>query len=300
MRKTLRLIWIIITAPFRFVIWLFRKIVKGFRNFFHDAYLFFTEEEEDTPLPDAFAKTIQNPQGILYHVNILRKHLFRAAVAVVITTAISFTFAQKTLLFLSAPLGANGLDRLRAIDVTENIGTVMRVSLLIGFALAFPYVIFELWMFIAPGVHRRSRLMGFFSIPIATLFFVGGMAFAYYIMLPVALNFLLGDFLGLKTEARPASYFSFVTSVMFWIGISFEFPLVIYVLASVGIVRGESLAQQWRFAIVIISIVAAAITPTIDPINMGLVMGPMILLYFLSIGLAYIAQRGRAKREEAT
>jgi len=94
-------------------------------------------------------------------------------------------------------------------------------------------------------------------------------------------------------------YFSFVTGLMFWIGIFFEFPLVIYVLSSMGLVKPAILMQQWRLAIVIIAILAAAITPTIDPVNMGLVMLPMVLLYFVSIGLSYIAYAGR-KQKNAT
>jgi sec-independent protein translocase protein TatC len=80
---------------------------------------------------------------------------------------------------------------------------------------------------------------------------------------------------------------------MFWIGIAFEFPLVIYVLTAIGFVKPRVLAKQWRIAVVIISILAAAITPTVDPVNMGLVMLPMILLYFISIILSYVAYAGR-------
>jgi sec-independent protein translocase protein TatC len=131
------------------------------------------------------------------------------------------------------------------------------------------------------------------AIPAVVIFFLGGMMFAYFVMLPTAIPFLL-NFLGMTPQIRPSSYISFTTGLMFWVGIAFEFPLVIFVLAGVGLVKAKTLAQQWRLAVVIIAIVAAAITPTVDPVNMSLVMGPMILLYFLSIGLAAIAQRGRA------
>jgi len=85
---------------------------------------------------------------------------------------------------------------------------------------------------------------------------------------------------------------------MFWIGLIFEFPLAIFVLANMGLIQAKTLASQWRIAVVVIAIAAAAITPTIDPVSMGLVMGPMIFLYFLSIGLAYIAQGRRIRSEE--
>jgi sec-independent protein translocase protein TatC len=100
--------------------------------------------------------------------------------------------------------------------------------------------------------------------------------------------------MGLSTVPRPSSYFNFVTRISFWIGLAFELPLLSYILADLGILKADQLLAQWRLAIVIIAVLAAAITPTIDPFNMALVMGPMILLYFLSIGLAYFAQRGRA------
>ncbi len=91
------------------------------------------------------------------------------------------------------------------------------------------------------------------------------------------------------------SYIRFVTSLLFWIGIAFQFPLIVFGMAGMGIVRAEDLVRHWRIAIVVIAIISAMITPTIDPINMALVMGPMILLYFLSIGLAFIAQGRRDK-----
>jgi sec-independent protein translocase protein TatC len=293
MRNLLRSFWHNITAPFRLFTILIRGISRRLRNRYQRIVAFFTEEEEDTSLPDAFAKTIENPQGILFHLNELRKHLLRSIIVLIITTTLAFTYITKIMEFLAIPL-EGGLDALKAIEVTENIGTVMRVSLLSGFAIAFPYIVFELWLFIAPGIRTRSRLKGLFAIPVAIMLFVAGLAFTYYIMLPTALPFLF-NFMGLTTEARPASYFSFVTGLLFWIGIAFEFPLLTYFLADFGIVDADMLKSQWRLAIVIIAVLAAAVTPTIDPINMGLVMAPMIALYFLSILLAMYAQRARKK-----
>lgn len=277
--------------PIRLVGLFFRGIARWFAGLRDGFREFFAEEPEDTPLPDAFAKTVENPYGILEHLDALRKHLLRSVLFLFITTAASFSFAQQILEFLTRPL-ENGLQSMVAIDVTEPIGTLMRVSLLSGFALALPYIALELWMFIAPGVSRRTRIYGLLSIPIIVLFFIAGMAFAYYVMLPTAVPFLL-NVLGIPTQVRPSSYVGFVTGILFWIGIAFEFPLVIFLLASLGMVKARTLAQQWRLAVVIISILAALITPTIDPVNMALVMGPMILLYFFSIVLASLAQRGK-------
>ncbi len=120
------------------------------------------------------------------------------------------------------------------------------------------------------------------------------MGFTYFILLPNALPFLLG-ILGIQAQLRPQSYFSFVTGLMFWIGVAFEFPLVIYLLTAIGLIKPQPLARNWRIAVVVIAILAALITPTPDPLNMSLVMLPMIVLYFISIGLSYFAYQERAR-----
>ncbi len=291
MRKFLRALQRILLAPFRFILWLLRGIARWFSNLKTEIQEFFTEEPEDTPLPDAFAKTMENPMGLLVHLDALRKHLMRAVLFMAITTGFAFIYAGRLIDLLASPIG--GITHLQPIDVTEPIGVFMRVSLLVGFSLALPYIALELWMFAAPGLSRRSRVWGLVAIPAVVVFFVGGMAFAYFVMLPTALPFLL-NFLGMTPQIRPSSYIGFTTSLMFWVGIAFEFPFVIFVLAALGLVKARGLAQQWRLAVVAIAILSAAITPTVDPVNMSLVMGPMIVLYFLSIGLAYLAQRGRA------
>ncbi len=294
MRKAFTAIWWVISAPFKAVFWIFKKIYQWIGNMVAGFKVLFLEEPEDTPLPESLAKAVQSPMDILDHLNELRKNLFRGVLFFVITTALSFIFIEELLDWISKPIG--GIDSLQAIEVTEPLGTVMRVALLAGFSAALPYITFELWLFAAPGLKRRSRIFGLFAIPIAFLFFICGMAFAYYVMMPTALPFLI-NFMGINTVPRPSSYVRFVTGLMFWIGIAFEFPLVIFALANMGIIKARTLSSQWRIAVLVIAIASAAITPTIDPVNMGLVMGPMILLYFLSIGLAYIAQGRRDQAE---
>ena len=278
-----------ITTPFRFIFKLIRSIIHWFITRIQSVVFFFTHEIEDSPLPDALAKAVQNPQGILENLNDLRKHLIRMVLAVALTTGLSLVFNHQILTYLSAPL-PGGLESLVAIEVTEPIGTVMRVALLSGFALAFPYIAFEVWWFMAPGLHVTSRRWSLLAIPISVLFFLGGMAFSFYVLLPAALPFML-NFMGIATIPRPSNYIVFVTGLMFWIGVAFEFPLVIFLLAKLRLVSARQLIQQWRLAIVIIAVIAAMVTPTVDPVNMALVMGPLIVLYFLSIGLAKIARR---------
>jgi sec-independent protein translocase protein TatC len=213
----------------------------------------------------------------------------------IVTVGISLYYASAILDWLARPIG--GIDELQAIDVTEPIGSVMRVALLSGFSLALPYVSMEVLLFAAPGLKRRARMQGFISIPLIVLFFFAGMAFAYFFMLPSALPFLL-NFMGIPTLVRPSSYIRFTTGLMFWIGLAFEFPLIAYVLSSMGVLRAELLRELWRVAFILLAVMAAAITPTIDPINMMIVLIPLWALYGISIVLAYIAQGRRARRIE--
>ena len=301
MRKFFSTIWWIILAPFRFVIWIFKRIGNWIKNVFADIGKVFTDEPEDKPITETVGMAIDNPQefglALFEHLNALRKHIFRAVLFMVLTTSLTAFFMRDLLAWLTEPVG--GIEALQAIEVTESIGVVMRIALLGGFALALPYIIFELYLFIAPGLKARARVTGLLAIPIAFLFFVGGMAFAYFVMMPTALPFLL-NFMDIPTAIRPASYVKFVTGLLFWIGIAFQFPLIVFALAGMGLVQAEDLVKHWRIAVVVIAIVSAMITPTIDPVNMALVMGPMIVLYFLSIGLAYIAQGRREKKALAS
>ena len=289
MSRYLRLFWFIVSAPFRFINWLVRTILTGTKRFFQTIYLFFTEEEEESTLPDAFAKTIQNPLGLWEHINELRKHLFRSALYMVVASSIAFLFITPIMDFMAMPL-PGGIKSLQAVDVTEPVGTVMRVTILAGITLSFPLIVFEIWLFIAPGLKRSERFFTLLAMPFAYAFFLFGLAFAYYLMLPAALPILL-NFMGLSTLPRPNSYFPFVVNLLFWMGLAFEFPLVIFILARIGLVTARNLIDQWRIAIVVIAILAAAITTTTDPANMALVMLPMSVLYFISIILAFFAQK---------
>lgn len=295
LQRLFKAFWRVITFPF---VLIFNILAFPFR-LIKKANRFLNEEPEDErPLIDALSSLATETEArasFWDHIEALRMHLLRAVLSLVVTVVISFSFTQYIVDFLARPVG--GLKNLIAIEVTESIGVFMRVALLSGIALALPYIAFELWLFAAPGLRPSERKVGLLGIPLAAIFFIAGMAFCYFVLLPSALKFLL-NFMGVHTQLRPNSYFSFVTSLLFWIGISFEFPLVIYVLTMIGFVKPQILAQQWRLAIVIISIIAAAITPTVDPVNMGLVMIPMILLFFLSIGLSYIAYAGRSKRAQ--
>jgi len=257
--------------------------------------VFLSADPGDRPLTDIIADVAAEPRALLEPIDALRKHILRALVGLAVAVGVSFIFTQKIVIFLAGPIG--GLEKLQAIEVTETVGVFMRVALLCGFSLAIPYIAFELWLFAAPALRPRAKVIGLVSIPLVLIFFAGGMVFAYIELLPPALKFLI-NFMGITVIPRPASYISFVTGVLFWIGVAFEFPLVIYVLTAMGLVKPHNLLKHWRIGIVIIAILAAAITPTTDPVNMALVMGPMVMLYFIGIGLSYLAAMGQKNRNK--
>ena len=293
MRKFFSGLWWLVTAPFRLLWWIITLPVRAYRQ----VRGFLTEEPEEHELMDVVSGVISDKdvrQAMWDQVEDLRKHLLRSILGLALAVSVSFIFTKPLIEYLAQPVG--GLEAMRAIEVTESIGVFMKVALLSGVVLSLPYIAFEFWLFAAPGIRPRSRSSSLLAIPLSTLLFVAGMAFAFYVMMPAALPFLL-NFMGIQAELRPASYFNFVTGVMFWIGVAFEFPLVIYALTAMGIVKPQVLAEQWRIAIILIALLAAAITPTVDPVNMALVMLPMILLYFVSIGLSRIAYRDRLKQE---
>jgi sec-independent protein translocase protein TatC len=281
--KFFRKVWQGITAPFR---WLGRQIARPFRKI----AAFFGEEPEDAPVTDSLKLAFEEPASFLEHIGALRKHLLRSLIVLLICAVLAFIYLPQLLDFISMPI--DGLDKLTAVDVTEPISVGMRVVLLAAFAVALPYIILELFLFVGPALSRRARLIGLLAIPLVAVFFFGGMAFTYYLILPTGLPVLL-NFLDLETQIRPSSYVKFTTGLMFWIGVVFEFPLLAYLLSAMRILTPGMLIKNWRIAVVVIAVLAALITPTIDPINMLLVMIPLIFLYVLSILLSVLAGGGR-------
>jgi len=233
--------------------------------------------------------TATNPSEMPFmaHFEELRRRLMIGVVALVITTLASFSFSTCLLNLLAAPIG--GLDKLQSIEVTESVSVYMRVSLLSGVVFAMPVIVYQFLRFILPGLKPNEKKWVIIAVPAATVLFAGGIAFTYFIMLPPAIKFLT-TFLAIQTAPRLKNYMDFVLNLLFWVGISFESPLLIYVLAKLHVVNGKMLLRQWRIAIVIITIMAAVITPTVDPINMGILMIPLFGLYLLSVILAFLAR----------
>ena len=151
-------------------------------------------------------------------------------------------------------------------------------------------------MFIAPGLTAREKRYLFGFMPAALLAFAGGVAFAYYVLTPPALHFLLtfgGDVA--VPMIRVSNIINLMIRLLFWMGLAFETPLIMYLLANLGIVSAPGLGRFRRYWVVVAFILAAIITPTVDPVNQGLGAGPLLVLYEAGIILARIAGRGRNK-----
>ena len=224
---------------------------------------------------------------LLEHLKEFRTRLVRIAIALIITTAISFAFAAQVFEILLQPLGD---VTVQALKPTESIGNYMKVALLCGVILAMPVIVYQLGRFIAPGLTKKEKRYLYLLVPGATLCFLMGVAFAYFVMMPTALGFL-GEFMSGLIEQNWAigEYLSFVTSLLFWIGVAFELPLFVYFLAKAGIIDAKTLSKNRKYALVAIAVLAAVITPTVDPLNMALVMGPLVVLYEVGVLLAKFA-----------
>lgn len=224
---------------------------------------------------------------IIEHLEELRDRLIKSAIALTVTTVISFAFARKFLEILIAPMGQTPPV---SPSPTANIIIFTKVALISGVALAMPVLVYQLIRFIAPGLTPQEKRYLYAILPGATVSFVAGAAFAYFVMLPAAIPFLKGF---LSDIIQPNwfidRYISFITSLLFWIGVSFETPLLMFFLAKIGIISPAVLSRYRKYAILVIAVIAAVITPTIDPFNMLLVMGPLILLYEIGILLAKLA-----------
>jgi sec-independent protein translocase protein TatC len=224
---------------------------------------------------------------LMGHLKELRNRLIWAMIALGITTAISFLFAKQILVILIEPLGDT---QPQALKPTESIGNYMKVALMSGVTLAMPVFVYQVGRFIAPGLTKKERRYVFLLVPGATLCFLTGVAFAYFVLLQTAIPFLQGFMSDIILQQWAiGEYLSFVTSLLLWIGLAFELPLFLFFLAKIGIIDTETLKKHRKYALVVIAILSAVITPTVDPLNMMLVMGPLIILYELGVILSRFA-----------
>ena len=233
------------------------------------------------------------------HLDELRSRVTKSVLAVVVTTAIAFIFHRQILLVLMEP--AKGFDQTPFegpvyTQLTEFIGIAFKVSLLAGFILALPYVLYQIVMFVGPGLNPKERRYLYGLIPASTHCLCRRRGLRPSSIVPPAVRFLLSFGEGIATPLpNIGAYTNLMLTLLLWMGLVFQTPIVAFFLSRIGVVTGDWLAKQRKYAVIVAFILGAIITPTFDPINQTIVSVPIIVMYELGIWLAKLGGRGRKK-----
>lgn len=225
--------------------------------------------------------------SVVDHLDELRNRLIASAVALIVAFALAYGFHEQLIAFLEEPLPQRFQDSgLITLSPTEPFFTTLKVCFWAAILVALPIWLYQVYAFVIPAVEDQPRRRMLAVVAGASALFAGGVAFGYWVVLPVALDFLLnfgGD--TFQTQVRAGEYFGFVTTLMLASGLMFEVPVAMLALARIGVASARLYISQWRIAIVAIAALAA-ILPGGDPFSMLLLMIPQIVLYGLGILLA--------------
>jgi len=225
---------------------------------------------------------------IMEHLAELRSRMIWAVLALVVGTVVGTFFAEDVLQLLIIPLGDSVPQ---AIAPTESIMVYFRIALILGVTIAMPVIVYEVIRFLLPGLLPHERKYLTFLVPGAGVSFALGVLFAVFVMMPGMVQFMQGFLTSIvENNWTLQNYVNFMTFVMFWMGVLFEMPLVIFFLAKLGIVTVAQLTKARRWALIAAAVIAAIVTPTHDPVNMLVLMGPLALLYEIGIFLARFAR----------
>ena len=224
---------------------------------------------------------------LLEHLEELRQRLIRVIIALGIGVVGGMVIAPRVLKMLVAPLKGNVPQ---ALSPTEGPAVFFRVAVVIGIVFAMPVIVYQVFQFVRPGLEPRERRYVIIGAPVASFCFAAGVVFAAMVLLPTAIPFLQGFLSDVVEHNYSIDYYmSFVSNILLWAGLVFETPLVMFFLAKLGVVTPQGFAKARRVVVVGAAVGAAIITPTVDPVNMLLIMGPFLLLYELGILLARLA-----------
>lgn len=237
---------------------------------------------------------------LMEHLLELRNRVIVSAIAVVICGLVCFFFWETILGWLLAPGRAQTPNlKVASFSPVDRIGVIFQIGLFGGVALASPVIIYEVLSFVVPGLNNRERRLLFPAIFGTVFFLLCGIAFGYYIVLPLSLGFLLNfgsdkieNVIGIK------EYVKFVIRSVFWSGMAFELPMVMALLGWLGLVKARQMLDFWRYAIVLVFILACFVVPTPDPIDQTIVAVPLLGLFFLGIGFAWMLQPSRRQKAD--
>ena len=238
--------------------------------------------------------------SLMEHLNELRKRIIRATLALLVGFGVAYFFHDQLFGYLQKPLGDLGM-KLAFTHPTDPLNLFIKISLLGGAILASPLILYQLWMFISPGMYQHEKRYVWPFMTATVGLFLGGAWFGYRYVLPGALKTLI---LGFGKHLQPIitieDYTGFFMAVILGLGITFELPILIFFLSLFGIVDAKFLLKHIRYAIMVIFLITAVICPLPDPISMCLFASPMLVLYLLGVVIAVFVHPDRRKRKELT
>ncbi len=241
------------------------------------------------------------PRPLLEHLRELKSRLMRVGIVGLVFTIAAIIFYEPIFKVLERPAG-DALNptlggKLAQLDVTETWSTIARVGIIIGMSATLPYFLFELIGFIRPALKPSERRWVYILVPAGLVSFALGVAFGYFVLLPPAIRFLLtfGSDIA-EPVVRISTYVNLIIALMFWMGVVFEIPMVMFFLGRVGVLKGKWVAKQRKWALLLAFVLGAIITPTADPVNQALVAGPIIVMYEIGHWLVRITEWMRARK----
>jgi|SRR5579863_8893207 len=254
------------------------------------------------PAPRRLASTAGQSEelprmSLIEHLEELRRRIFWCLACVAIALFPCWAYVQEIFSFMQRPILA-ALPAGKHLAYTGLVDPFMlyfKVAALAAVFISSPFILYQLWGFISPGLYRRERLFVLPFVTLGSLFFITGGAFGYYVVFPYAVRVLLGFGKGLDPVITIERYFSFLMAVILGLGLMFELPIAIFILCQVGIVTPRFLMRHFRWAIMIIFLIAAIVTPTPDAFNVCLFALPTLLLYLLGVGAAALASWMRVR-----
>jgi sec-independent protein translocase protein TatC len=264
-------------------------------------------------MPDAVAEAPSEERepesmptmGFLDHLEELRRRIIYSVIAVAVGFFACWGYHEQIYAIMQKPiinaLKANGMaEKLVYLNPTEPFNLYLKISALAGLFLTSPFVLYQVWMFISPGLYRNEKryVVPFMTSTIA-LFSAGGL-FGYKIVYPAALNFLIEFGKQFQPMITIKEYTDLFLAIILGMGLIFEMPILVFFLALMGIVSAGFMWKNFRYSILVIFVVAAIVTPTTDILNMCIFAAPMIALYVLSIGVAWLVhpKQRRARKEK--
>ncbi|HKD04029.1 MAG TPA: twin-arginine translocase subunit TatC [Terriglobales bacterium] len=242
--------------------------------------------------------------SFLDHLEELRRRLIYSILAVVVGFFVCWGYAENIFGFMQKPimeaLRRNGMaEKLVYLNPTEPFNLYLKIGFMAGLFVASPVVLYQLWLFISPGLYRNEKKYVLpFMVSTVSLFLAGGL-FGYKMVYPAALDFLIGYGKQFQPMITIGEYTDLFLTIIIGLGVIFEMPILVFFLAMMGIVTAGWMWRNVRYSILVIFILAAILTPTTDILNMCLFAAPMVVLYVLSIGVAWMVhpKQRKARRE---